>query len=181
MIYTLYLNTNDGEKVSTPNRYSNVNWRVNWDDLFRHKNYKHSKMIVKMELSNTNDVRNLLSNGIFKDYTGYITCNLPSTNQSSFKGFQSVEYSLGGTILALFTPDKFMKYIVLKDDGTTTTSVWCNSWNINTLNTSGVECSVPTGEQIFNISFWQGGYSTDSPNYSYFDTSYIARLTFELI
>lgn len=180
MIYTLYLNTNTGTKLPNPNRFANTQWRVNWDELFNHKNYQYSKCTVKIELTNTIDIIDLNQANTWKDYNGYITCNLQSTNQYSAKGLNSVEYNLGGAILALFRPDPNMVYIPYDNSGNATNFVWNNQFRVNTLDSDGVECITPTGEQFFNLTFWTGGYSVNQPAYSYYDLPYFVRLVFEL-
>lgn len=136
--YSLYLTTNripENLQVSPVNNsnLANVSWNINWDTLFNNEQskYKHCRlrieMITQFKLSFSN----------WDTYLGYLTCNLASNHMAS---------TGEGTILALL----YYTYKTRYAPATRAPSEE-SQFEINTMNTPGVDIIIPTGNSIFNV------------------------------
>jgi len=136
-VYTLYLSTistnspagNQSIPVDRTN-LNNVTWNINFDELFRYDNKTYKRCRVRYNLIGTSWSAIATD---WETYLGYLTCNLPSSYQST---------GTYGTVLGPITAI---------DCPTTGTSTHCLS--INTTDETGVDIAVPNNNQAFTLTF----------------------------
>lgn len=135
--YTLYLTTNsipnqnELSPISNTN-LANVSWIVDWDVLFSNEQpkYKHCRLRYEFQTQNKATSSN------WDTYLGYLTCNLASNHQGT-TGM--------GTVLGLLYYTFKVHYI----SGRVGTE--CTQFEINTMNTAGIDIVVPRGRDVLNI------------------------------
>jgi len=135
--YTLYLTTDSipqNLQVSPFNKVdlANVSWNINWDALFNNEQSKYKHCRLRFEyISETQDGVSQWDN-----YLGYLTCNLGTSHMAT---------TGEGTILGLLYLTYKRRFIGAR------VAVDCHLFELNTMNTAGIDIIIPRGNSIFNV------------------------------
>jgi hypothetical protein len=167
MIYTLLLTSQNGTSVPTT---SNTIYAINWDDLFKKKNYDFRTCRVKYEINSTT-LQTTTTLYDYKTRNGYITANFATNNQGTPMNVSAI----GGCILGTLSPIQQMSWY----NGTAQTNSWI-SYRNSTLATNGVEINTPTGVGQLQISFYHlASTGPITPSIMDYDDEYTLVLQFE--
>lgn len=141
MIYTLYLDSENGTRIELPNQFINsrqVYYLVDWDDLFKGKNkeYKRCRVKANMEQPCPYVNANATTNGVF-----FVSATFGNTTQSS--STQNTSGIRGTTLLG---------FLKTEETGITFNNITQPSnVRLNTLNTDGVSITTPQGQSNLYI------------------------------